>query len=75
VTLPAGRALKTATFVLGADNNFELSINGEFAGRGNNPTLPMVLLCKPSPPAVCPQPCTAAIGNELSQQAWTIAGS
>ncbi len=46
-TLPADRALKTATFVLGADNSFELSVNGEFAGKGNNPTLPMVLHIEP----------------------------
>jgi alpha-L-rhamnosidase len=43
VTLPQDRALKTATFVLGADNSFELTVNGNAAGRGNNPSLPMVL--------------------------------
>ncbi len=47
LTLPAGRPLKTATFVLGADNSFELTVNGEFAGKGNNPTLPMVLHIEP----------------------------
>lgn len=47
LTLPADRALKTATFVLGADNNFELMVNGESAGKGNNPTLPMVLHIEP----------------------------
>ncbi len=43
VTLPAGRALKHATFVMGADNNFELTINGKAAGRGGSPSMPEVL--------------------------------
>ena len=47
LNLPSGRAMKTATFVLGADNSFELFVNGEFAGKGNNPTLPMVLHIEP----------------------------
>ena len=47
LNLPSGRTMKTATFVLGADNSFELLVNGEFAGKGNNPTLPMVLHIEP----------------------------
>jgi alpha-L-rhamnosidase len=47
LNLPSDRAMKTATFVLGADNSFELFVNGEFAGKGNNPTLPMVLHIEP----------------------------
>lgn len=47
VQLPADQPLKTAVFVLGADNNFELSVNGRFAGRGNNPALPMVFHLEP----------------------------
>lgn len=43
VTLPAGRTMRHAMFVLGADNSFELSINGKPAGRGNQPSLPEVL--------------------------------
>jgi len=43
VTVPAGRVLKHATFVMGADNAFELTINGKAAGRGDSPSMPMVL--------------------------------
>ncbi len=45
--LPQDRPLKTAVFVLGADNTFELSVNGQFAGRGNNPALPMIFHLEP----------------------------
>ncbi len=59
--MPADRALKTATFVLGADNSFELSINGQSAGRGNNVSLPMILhvepWLRPGANAPFPTPC------------------
>lgn len=43
LTLPQDRPLSTAMFVLGADNSFELQVNGQYAGRGNNVSLPMVI--------------------------------
>lgn len=43
LTLPLDRPLSTAMFVLGADNSFELEVNGHYAGRGNNVSLPMVI--------------------------------
>jgi len=43
VTLPAGRTVRTATLVLGADRSFSVSINGKAAGRGNALTMPEVL--------------------------------
>lgn len=43
LTLPHDRPLSTAMFVLGADNSFELLVNGQYAGRGNNVSLPMVI--------------------------------
>ena len=47
LTVPADRKLKTAVFVIGADNSFELTLNGAKAGRGGSPTLPMVLDAAP----------------------------
>lgn len=43
LTLPQNRPLSTAMFILGADNSFELQVNGQYAGRGNNVSLPMVI--------------------------------
>ncbi|MBI5084221.1 MAG: family 78 glycoside hydrolase catalytic domain [Acidobacteria bacterium] len=43
LTLPSGRVVRHATFVLGADNSFELTLNGKRAGRGNSSTMPEVL--------------------------------
>jgi alpha-L-rhamnosidase len=43
VEIPAGRTIRHAVFVLGADNQFELTVNGQKAGRGNAPRMPEVL--------------------------------
>lgn len=43
VTLPAGRVIRHATLVLGADNSYQVSLNSQPAGRGNFPSLPDVL--------------------------------
>lgn len=43
VTLPPDRKLSTATFILGADNSFELTVNGRKASRGSGVALPMVI--------------------------------
>ncbi len=43
VTLPAGRVLRTARMLVSADNSFELTVNGQKAGRGSDTALPAVL--------------------------------
>jgi alpha-L-rhamnosidase len=43
VTLPANRKLKTAWYVFGADNSFEMTVNGHYAGRGRSLALPAVI--------------------------------
>ena len=43
VNIASGRVIRHATFVLGADNSFELTMNGKYAGRGNSPSMPEVL--------------------------------
>jgi alpha-L-rhamnosidase len=41
--VPAGRTIRRAVFVVGADDQFELAINGTRAGRGNQVRMPEVL--------------------------------
>ncbi len=43
VAIPAGRVIRHATFVLGADSSFELRINGKYVGRGESVVMPEVL--------------------------------
>lgn len=43
VTVPAGRTIRHATFVLGADSGYQLTVNGHPAGRGDHVSLPDVL--------------------------------
>jgi alpha-L-rhamnosidase len=43
IELRSPRIIRHATFVLGADNGFEATINGKYVGRGNSPTMPEVL--------------------------------
>ncbi|HEY3441732.1 MAG TPA: family 78 glycoside hydrolase catalytic domain [Paludibaculum sp.] len=43
INVPANRTLQHAQFVLGADNEFSLQVNGAAAGRGNAPVLPEVI--------------------------------
>ena len=43
ITLPSGRSLAKAIFVITADNTFELSINGKKAGQGDNWQQPVTL--------------------------------
>ncbi|MBI4890785.1 MAG: family 78 glycoside hydrolase catalytic domain [Acidobacteria bacterium] len=47
VTLPAGRTMRAATLLMSADNSFELTINGQKAGRGSDTALPAVLDAAP----------------------------
>jgi alpha-L-rhamnosidase len=42
-TVPAGRVIRHARFVLGADDSFTLTINGKPAGRGSAVVMPEVL--------------------------------
>jgi alpha-L-rhamnosidase len=43
VNVPADRIIRHATFVLGADDSFELTINGRYSGRGGSIDMPEVL--------------------------------
>jgi alpha-L-rhamnosidase len=40
LTIPAGRRIKHALCVMGADNQFELTLNGREIGRGTGPQMP-----------------------------------
>jgi len=43
VNVPADRTIRHATFVLGADDGFELTINGRYSGRGGSVVMPEIL--------------------------------
>jgi len=43
VSIPAGRVVRHAGFVLGADSSFELKINGKYVGRGGSVVMPEVI--------------------------------
>ena len=43
VTVPAGRVVRHATYVMDADNEFQLTLNGAKAGRGSGVAMPAVL--------------------------------
>lgn len=47
VTLPAARVLKTAMLIVGADNRFECTVNGQLAGKGGSVTMPMIFDAAP----------------------------
>ena len=43
IDIPAGRRIRNAAFVAGADNRFEATVNGRKAGRGGDIRMPEVL--------------------------------
>ena len=56
VDLPSGRTIRRAVFVIGADDQFELKVNGARAGHGNQVRMPEVLdisgVLKPGPNSI-----------------------